>query len=63
MFEGFKAVCGAGVACKDNDKVGECSNNGVTGGVGCGDDRLGFGCGWIGWSWELREHLHELYPN
>ena len=21
MFKGFKAVCGAGVACKDNDKV------------------------------------------
>ena len=40
VFKGFKAVCGAGVACKDNDKVGECSNNGVTGGVGCGDDRL-----------------------
>ena len=39
MFEGFKAVCGAGVACKDNDKVVRCSNNGVTGGVGC-DDRL-----------------------
>ena len=51
------------MVCKDNDKVGGCSNNGVTGGVGCGDDRLGFGCGWIGWSWELREHLHELYPN
>ena len=29
-----------GVACKDNDKGVECSNNGVTGGVGCGDDRL-----------------------
>ena len=28
-------VCG--VACKDNDKVVECSNNGVTGGVGYGD--------------------------
>ena len=40
VFKGFKAVCGAGVACKDNDKVGECSNNSVTGGVGCGDDRL-----------------------
>ena len=26
MFEGFKAVCGAGVACKDNDKVGGCSS-------------------------------------
>ena len=37
MFKGFKAVCGAGVVCKDNDKVVECSNNGVTGGVGCGD--------------------------
>ena len=21
MFEGFKAVCGVGVACKDNSKV------------------------------------------
>ena len=30
MFEGFKAVCGAGVACKDNDKVVECSS-GVVG--------------------------------
>ena len=29
-----------GVACKDNSKVGECSNNGVTGGVGYDDDRL-----------------------
>ena len=27
------------VACKDNDKVVECSS-GVVGGVGCGDDRL-----------------------
>ena len=25
MFKGFKAVGGAGVACKDNDKVVECS--------------------------------------
>ena len=32
-------VCGV-VACKDNDKVGECGNNGVTGRVGCDDDRL-----------------------
>ena len=39
MFKGFKAVGGAGVACKDNDKVVRCSNSGVTGGVGC-DDRL-----------------------
>ena len=39
MFKGFKAVGGAGVACKDNNKVVRCSNNGVTGGVGC-DDRL-----------------------
>ena len=29
-----------GVACKDNDKVGGCGNSGVTGGVGCDDDRL-----------------------
>ena len=36
----FKAVgVYSVVACKDNDKVVECSNNGVTGGVGC-DDRL-----------------------
>ena len=28
------------VACKDNDKVVECGNNGVTGRVGCDDDRL-----------------------
>ena len=40
MFEGFKAILWCMVACKDNDKVGECSNNGVTGGVVCGDDRL-----------------------
>ena len=39
VFKGFKAVCGAGVACKDNDKVGECSNN-VVGVVGYDDDRL-----------------------
>ena len=39
-------VCGV-VACKDNDKVGGCSNNGVTGGVVC-DDRL-VGCGGIRW--------------
>ena len=30
MFEGFKAVCGAGVACKDNDKGVRCSS-GVVG--------------------------------
>ena len=42
MFEGFKAVGVYGVVvCKDNDKGGECSNNGVTGGVGCGVDKLG----------------------
>ena len=63
MFEGFKAVCGVGVACKDNDKVGECSNNGVTGGVGCGADRVGCDCGWIGGSQELKELPRELYPN
>ena len=52
------------MVCKDNDKVGGCSNNGVTGGVGCGDDRLGFGCGWIGeGSQELKELPRELYPN
>ena len=32
-------MCVVVVACKDNDKDVECSNNGVTGGVGC-DDRL-----------------------
>ena len=32
-------VCGV-VACKDNDKVGGCGVSGVTGGVGCDDDRL-----------------------
>ena len=37
-FKGFKAVGGAGVACKDNDKVVECGS-GVAGVVGC-DDRL-----------------------
>ena len=37
----LKAILWCGVvACKDNDKDGECSNNGVTGGVGCDDDRL-----------------------
>ena len=46
VFKGFKAVCGVGVACKDNDKSGGCSNNGVTGGVVCDDDRLGI-CVWI----------------
>ena len=45
VFKGFKAVGGAGVACKDNDKVGECSSV-VVGVVGCGDDRLGI-CVWI----------------
>ena len=45
MFKGFKAVCGAGVACKDNDKVVECSIV-VVGQVGCDDDRLGI-CVWI----------------
>ena len=39
VFKGFKAVCGAGVACKDNDKVVECSVVAV-GQVGCDDDRL-----------------------
>ena len=29
MFKGFKAVGVAGVACKDNDKVDRCRNNGV----------------------------------
>ena len=40
MFKGFKAVgvCGV-VACKDNDKVGECSVV-VVGQVGYDDDRL-----------------------
>ena len=52
MFEGFKAVCGVGVACKDNDKVVRCGS-GVVGGVGCDDDRLvlvvvGWIGGWIG---------------
>ena len=39
MFEGFKAVgvMHGMVACKDNDKGGECSNSGVTGRAGCGD--------------------------
>ena len=41
VFKGFKAVCGAGVACKDNDKVVECSVVAV-GQVGCDDDRLVF---------------------
>ena len=41
MFKGFKAVCGAGVACKDNDKVVECSSV-VVGQVGYDGDRLGF---------------------
>ena len=49
MFEGFKAVCGVGVACKDNDKVVECSI--VVGQVGYDDDRLGFGL-WLD-RWEL----------
>lgn len=31
-------MCGV-VVCKDNDKVGRCGS-GVTGVVGCGDDRL-----------------------
>ena len=64
VFKGFKAVCVYGVVlCKDNDKVVECSNNGVTGGVGCGD-RLVCGCGWIGeGSQELREPPRTLYPN
>ena len=39
MFKGFKAVGGAGVACKDNDKVVECGSV-VVGQVGCDDDRL-----------------------
>ena len=55
-------MCVVVVACKDNDKDVECSNNGVTGGVGC-DDRLVCGCGWIGGSQELRELPRELYPN
>ena len=38
MFKGFKAVgVVCGVVCKDNNKVSECGNNGVTGGVGYGD--------------------------
>ena len=37
----LKAILWCGVvACKDNDKGGECSNNGVAGVVGCGVDRL-----------------------
>ena len=55
-------LCGV-VVCKDNDKVGECSNNGVTGGVGYDDDRLVVVFGWIGGSWELKELPRTLYPN
>ena len=34
----LKAILWCGVvACKDNDKSDGCGNNGVTGGVGCGD--------------------------
>ena len=64
VFNGFKAVGVYGVVvCKDNDKDGECSNNGVTGGVGCGD-RLVVCFGWIGeGSQELRKLPCELYPN
>ena len=41
VFKGFKAILWCMVvACKDNDKGVECSNNGVTGGVGYDDDRL-----------------------
>ena len=50
MFKGFKVVgvvCGV-VVCKDNNKVGGCSNSGVTGQVGC--DRLVLVCGGIGWN-------------
>ena len=46
MFKGFKAVGAYGVACKDNDKVDECSIV-VVGQVGCDDDRLVVVvCGW-----------------
>ena len=46
MFKGFKAVGVCGVACKDNDKVDECSIV-VVGQAGCGDDRLVVVvCGW-----------------
>ena len=60
----LKAILWCGVvACKDNDKGGECSNNGVTGGVGCGDRLVVVVVGWIGGSQELRELPRELYPN
>ena len=35
MFEGFKVVCGVGVACKDNGKVGGCSDGCIAGSGGC----------------------------
>ena len=50
------------VACKDNDKVGECSSV-VVGGCNSVVGRFGI-CVWIGeGSWELRELPRELYPN
>ena len=67
MFKGFKAVlwCHGVVACKDNNKVDRCRNNGVINravnravdsfvSVDSFVDRV-----WI--SWEMSERVRELY--
>ena len=63
VFKGFKAVCGAGVACKDNDKVVEWCIAVLL--VRLFVVMIGWFVvvviGW--WSWELKERSHVLYHN